>query len=122
MEQASVNGGLDFVKLAHEGMEGWWYLSEHDGAFTLKETQSVVFKGTEKWINGAPETAENQLRQVGNLEQIRGEENTSTGRLGIFEFLATMTDKDTIVHTWKNTSFVRMAGKRSRSIIRKRWR
>ena len=110
LEQASVNGGLEFVKLEHEGTEGWWYLYEHDGAFTLKETQSVVFKGTEKWINGAPETAENQLRQVSNLEQIRGEENTSTGRLGIFEFLATLTDKDTIVRTWKNTSFVSDGG------------
>jgi cation/acetate symporter len=110
LEQASVNGGLEFVKMENEGLEGWWYVYEHDGALTLKETQSVVFKGNEKWINGAPESADNELRQVSNLEQIRGEENTSTGRLGIFEFLATLTDKDTIVRTWKNASFVSDAG------------
>ncbi len=110
MERASVNGSLDFVKLENEGMQSWWYLYEHDGALTLKETQTVVFKGTEKWINGAPETAENQLRQVSNLEQIRGEKNTSTGKLSVFGFLSTLTDKDTIVRTWKNTSFVSEAG------------
>lgn len=110
LEQASLKSGLEFVKMEHEGLEGWWYLYEHDGALTLKETQSVVFKGNEKWINGAPESVDNELRQVSNLEQIRGEENANTGRLGIFEFLATLTDKDTIVRTWKNASFVSEGG------------
>ncbi len=110
LEQTGVKGGQQFVKLEHEGLQSWWYLSEQDGMLTLKETQTVVFKGSEKWINGAPESAENQLRQVSNLEQIRGEKNTTTGRLSIFEFLSTLTDKDTIVRTWKNTSFISADG------------
>ena len=40
---------------------------------SLDETQSVETADGEKWINGAPASADNQLRQVGNLEQIRGE-------------------------------------------------
>ncbi len=112
LEQAEVKSGLLFVKLSHEGKETWWYASETEGILTLKETQSVVTKGTDKWINGAPASAENQLRQVGNLEQIRGERDIETGRLSIFEFLSTITDKDTVVQTWKTASFVDDAGEK----------
>ena len=51
--------------------------------------------------------AENQLRQVGNLEQIRGQQDTETGSLSLFEFLAIMTDKDTIVQHLENSQFRR---------------
>jgi cation/acetate symporter len=112
LEQAEVKGGLVFVKLGHEGKETWWYASEADGAITLKESQSVEMKGAEKWINGAPASAENQLRQVGNLQQINGQKNTETGGLSIFEFLSTMTAKDTIVQTWKTASFADKAGEK----------
>jgi cation/acetate symporter len=110
LEQAEVKGGLFFVKLGHEGKETWWYASEADGVLTLKESQSVVMKDAEKWINGAPASADNQLRQVGNLQQIRGQKNTETGSLSIFEFLSTITAKDTIVQTWKTAGFVDKAG------------
>lgn len=112
LDQVEVKGGLLFVKLDHEEKETWWYASETEGVLTLKETQSVVTKGTDKWINGVPASAENQLRQVGNLEQIRGEKRTETGSLSIFEFLATITDKDTVVQTWKTSSFVDGAGEK----------
>jgi cation/acetate symporter len=112
LEQAEVKGGLLFVKLRHEGKETWWYASEIEGVLTLKESQSVVTKGTDKWINGAPASAENQLRQVGNLEQIRGQKDTETGSLSMFGFLSTLTDKDTIVQTWKTASFVDQAGEK----------
>jgi cation/acetate symporter len=112
LEQAEVKGGLVFVKLGHEGKETWWYASEADGALTLKESQSVVMKGANKWINGAPASADNQLRQVGNLQQIRGQKNTETGSLSIFEFLSTLTAKDTIVQTWKTAGFVDEAGEK----------
>jgi cation/acetate symporter len=110
LEQAEVKGGLIFVKLSHEGKETWWYASETDGAVTLKESQSVVMKGTEKWINGAPASADNQLRQVGNLQQINGQTDAETGSQSIFEFLSTLTAKDTVIQTWKTAGFSDEAG------------
>ena len=72
---------------------------------TLKETQSVVTKGEVKWINGAPASLDNQLRQVGNLEKIAGKTNVNTGKLNVFSFLAGITDKETVVRTWKTANF-----------------
>ncbi len=112
MEKMDIKGGLEFVKLSKDGTETWWFASESADGLVLKESQSVVTKGDVKWINGAPETAENQLRQVGNLEKIRGEENVVTGKLTVFSFLANITDKDTIVRTWKTSSFVDTAGEK----------
>jgi cation/acetate symporter len=112
LEQTKVKGGLVFVKLGHDGKETWWLSSEKEGALTLKETQSVVTKPGGKWINGAPASAENQLRQVGNLQQIRGQKDIETGSLSLFEFLSVLTDKDTTVQTWKTASFVDTAGEK----------
>ncbi|MBE0686565.1 MAG: cation acetate symporter, partial [Anaerolineaceae bacterium] len=112
MEKMDIKGGLEFVKLSKDGTESWWFASESADGLVLKETQFVVYKDDVKWINGAPETAENQLRQVGNLEKIRGDENVVTGKLTIFSFLANITDKDTIVRTWKTSSFVDTAGEK----------
>ncbi len=110
LEQKEVKGGLHFAKLSRENKESWWYISEADGAVTLKETQSDVTKAGVHWINGAPASATNQLRQVGNLEKIRGKSNTSTGSVSIFEYLSILTDKDTLVRTWKTASLVDSAG------------
>lgn len=112
VEIMDTKAGLEFVKLSKDGTETWWYASEADGKLVLKETQSVVEKSDGKWINGAPESANNQLRQVGNLEKIDGETNVTTGKLNIFSFLAAITDKDTIVRTWKTTSFEGSAGEK----------
>lgn len=112
LEDVEVKGGLEFVKLSQGGIETWWLASETGGAITLKETQSVVVKADGRWINGAPASPDNQLRQVGNLEQIQGQKNTQTGRLSVFQFLAALSDKDTIVRTWKNASFTDTAGER----------
>jgi cation/acetate symporter len=112
LEQAAVKGGLLFVKLGQDGKESWWQAKETDGALILQETQSVVTTAEGRWINGAPASAENQLRQVGNLEQIRGEKNVETGSLSIFEFLSSITDKETTVRTWKTASFAAAAGEK----------
>ena len=112
LEQVDVKGGLTFVRLNHDGKEAWWYASETDGVVTLKESQSVVVKTSGQWINGAPASEENQLRQVGNLEKIRGKNEIETGSMSIFEFLAAITDKETIVRTWKNASFSNAAGEK----------
>jgi cation/acetate symporter len=112
LEQKEIKGGLVFVKLGRDSKESWWSVSESEGVITLKETQSVIEKKDGKWINGAPASATNQLRQVGNLEEIRGENNVETGSLSIFEFLSTLTNKDTSVQTWKTASFVDGAGEK----------
>ncbi len=112
MEQVEVKGGLLFVKLSQAGKQTWWRAVEIEGALVLQETQSVVVAGADKWINGAPASVENQLRQVGNLEQIRGEKNMETGSLSIFEFLSSITDKETTVRTWKTANFAAAGGEK----------
>ena len=112
VEQKEIKGGLVFVKLARDGKENWWSVSETDGAVTLHESQSVVMKPDGRWINGAPASATNQLRQVGSLEKIKGESDVETGSLSIFGFLSTLTDKDTSVQTWKTAGFVDSAGEK----------
>jgi cation/acetate symporter len=110
LEDVQIKGGLEFVKLSFQGSEAWWSVSETDGKLMLDETQFEVVKPDGKWINGAPASEENQLRQVGNLEKIDGEGNIETGKLSIFEFLALITDKDTLVRTWRSSSFIDEAG------------
>jgi cation/acetate symporter len=112
LEQKEIKGGLFFVKLGHDGSETWWSAHETDGAITLDESQSVVIKKDGKWINGSPSSETNQLRQVGNLEKIKGDDKLVTGRMSVFEFLSTLTDKETTVQTWKTASFVDGAGEK----------
>jgi len=109
-EQVDLKGGLTFVNLAKGDKETWWYAFRQGDKVVLKETQSVVTRDTGKWINGAPASAENQLRQVGNLTLIRGQAVLSTGSLSLFEFLSILTDKETIVRTWKSASFENQDG------------
>lgn len=110
LEQQDVKGAPGFVLLRHEGMDTWWAVAEKDGALTLNETQSVVVKPDGRWINGAPASDTNQLRQVGNLEQLNGETDADTGSISPFAFLATLTSKDTTVKGWKSAAFVDSAG------------
>jgi cation/acetate symporter len=112
IEQTEIKGGQSFVKLEKDGVENWWSISETDGVIILNESQSVVTKSDGKWINGAPATASNQLRQVGNLEKIDGESGVQTGRLSPFGFLSAMTSKDTIVRTWKIANFTSGSGEK----------
>lgn len=112
LEQVAIGGGLEFVKLSHEGVESWWSLSENDSQLVLNETQFEVIKADGKWINGAPASDNNQLRQVGNLEKIDGKTGIKTGPLSIFEFISILSDKDTVVRTWKNASFENNAGEK----------
>ncbi len=111
-EQVEVKGGLVFVKLMQGGVESWWVASEKDGTTTLKEAQYSALKPDGKWINGALATEANQLRPVGNLEKIRGEGDTRTEKLTVFEFLSILTDKETIVRTWKNATFTDSYGEK----------
>ncbi len=105
LDQQSVKGGLEFVKLEKDGLETWWHVTETETGIVLQETQSTVIKVDGKWINGAVESESNQLRLVGNLERIDGEGNVEEGKLNVFSFLARLSDKDTIFRTWKSASF-----------------
>ncbi len=102
-----------FAHLERDGHESWWLISRADGRTLLKETQSVVLMrdGT-KWINGAPESAANQLRQVGNLVSFRGADDTPKGSVSPVGFLAAMSAKDTIVQRWKDAVFTDRDGAR----------
>jgi cation/acetate symporter len=110
LEQIDVKGGPTFVRIAGADREAWWYAASVDGGLVLLESQSVKVTADGRWVNGAPESAENRLRPVGNLERIRGQEDVETGALSAFEFLSTITDEDTLVRTWRNASFTDGAG------------
>jgi cation/acetate symporter len=112
LERQTVKGVKDsFVKLSKAGRESWWLLTEKDGAFLLKETQSAVtMPDGGKLINGAPQSKENQLRQVGNIEKVRGAEDFSQSRLSPLEMLELMADKETRVRNWKEASLTDKSG------------
>jgi cation/acetate symporter len=100
-----------FVKLSRDGKAAWWLVEDKDGKLTLNETQTVVTDPDgKKWINGAPASAENALRQVGNIEEIDGQGRVVKEKISPFELLAVMADKDTLVRTWKDTTFTDQAG------------
>ncbi len=104
-ETYEVKSGLEFVKLEKEGKQSWWKVTESEDALVLHETQFVEDKPQGQLINGAAASPENQLRQVGNADTIKGKTNTNTGSLSPFAFLSTLTSKDTTVQLWKSTSF-----------------
>jgi len=112
VEKQALKGGLEFVKLEQDGIETWWFVTESNGALVLEETQSTVVKHDVTWINGAPESDTNQLRQVGNLEKINGQGDVETGSLSVFEYLAALTNKDTIIRTWKTAHLEDNAGEK----------
>lgn len=84
----------------------WWLVQKTDAGVSLKEVQSVVTeKSGQKLVNGAPESAENKLRQVGRLVQLRGSSEVPKGSVGPVEFLAGLTDERTEVERWKEAKF-----------------
>ena len=101
-----VKGGLQFAKLGKDGKESWWSVTTADDKVTLTEAQYAVVKPDGKYVNGEKVVdGLPKLRQVGNVEQIKGDAAANTGSLGPIEFLATMSDKDTLVKTWKSAAF-----------------
>ncbi len=108
LEQQEVkSANSTFVKLSKNGQETWWLVEEKDNKLTLKETQSAItHPDGSKWINGAPASAENILRQVSNIEEIDGLTEVTRGNIGPFELLAVMAESDTVVRTWKDVAFV----------------
>lgn len=95
-----------FVKLQSADMATWWKATTTDGTVALHETQEVVVKddGT-KYINGAPESSTNELRQVGSMSEIDGQTDTKTGSLNPFSFLAKIGADDTTIGLWKKATW-----------------
>jgi cation/acetate symporter len=112
IEQQEIKGiSYPFVKLAKNGVESWWQVIDKEGHLTLNETQSEVIKSNgEKWINGALESKTNQLRQVGNIEEIDGNNNVIRPKVSPVRFLAVLSDKNTLVRIWKSTSLTDSEG------------
>jgi cation/acetate symporter len=98
---------MRFARVAGGGTETWWKVeTDAAGTLHLQETQSVVSRpGGTRLVNGAPESRENQLAQVGNMETIDGKTGVSTGSVGPFKLLALIGDPDSRVRQWKNVKF-----------------
>ncbi len=112
VQEQETKAGLVFVQLAGEGGASWWKASEIEGAVVLDETQWVESVDGETWINGAPASDDNKLRQVGNLQQVRGEAPADTGSINPLEFLATMTAEDSVVRLWKSALVTDASGEK----------
>ena len=99
--------GTKFVRLLSGTTDTWWKLSaDAAGAVKLTETQWQTMQADgSKLVNGAPASAENQLRQVGSLQAIDGKTgaDAETGPLDPFRFLALIGDKDTTALRWSAT-------------------
>lgn len=106
----NVQEGSDatLVQLTRNGTATWWKLdeTEEQGAI-LRECQSTTTREDgERSINGLPATPDNQLRQVGTMVRIQGEEgNVETGPLGPFSFISVIGDKDSLVRMWRSEKF-----------------
>jgi cation/acetate symporter len=111
VQEQELKAGLVFVQLAGQGSTSWWKAHEAEDAVILDETQWVETVDGVKWINGAPASDDNKLRQVGNLQRVNGEAPVNTGSiLNPLEFLATMTADDSIVRLWKSATVTAEAG------------
>jgi cation/acetate symporter len=95
-----------FLKLDHNGSVGWWKVEHAAEGIKLHETQNVTTTADgDKYINGAPSSKENHLRQAGNVTSLAGDANAKTGAINPFRYLALLGDKDTRIDIWKSTSF-----------------
>ncbi len=66
--QQSASAKASFARLERAGGESWWLVHAEDGKTVLQETQSVVvMRDGARYVNGAPESKVNALRQVGNM-------------------------------------------------------
>ena len=103
---------LTFVKLQQGDVATWWKADIADTGVTLHENQEQVIKedGT-KYINGAPASEDNRLRQVSHMSAIAGDMDTQTGPVNPFKFLALIGDPESTVVLWKTTHFTDGADK-----------
>lgn len=103
--QAVAAAKRTFAKLSKDGVESWWQVTRSGGAVTLHEIQSVVTtRDGKKLVNSRPAGPDNQLRQTGNIVQLRGAPTAPEGSVSPAELLAAMSDKGTRVASWRDAS------------------
>ncbi len=109
VDQRDVTVGgkdLTFVKLQTGEKSTWWKADITDSQVALHEAQEkVVTADGTTYINGAPESSDNKLRQVGHMSAIAGDFDTETGPVNPFNFLALIGDPDTVINLWNTASF-----------------
>jgi cation/acetate symporter len=96
--------GIKFARLENGGKSTWFKVEGSGGSVRLQESQSVVTRqGGGRVINGAPESRDNQLALVGNMEVIAGKTGAAarTGSIGPFRFLSLIGDPASKVRQWK---------------------
>jgi len=95
-----------FARLTRNGQESWWLVSRQDSGVALQEIQTRVVKPDGRnLINGAPASKENTLRQVGNIERLRGETEVAKGSVSPLSLLSAISDKQTQIRRWKEVRF-----------------
>jgi cation/acetate symporter len=86
--------GKSFIKLAKDGIEGWW-LSKGD---VLEEVQSQTATPEGTLYNGAPKEA-GLFKSVGHVTRLldeNGVEIQNTGKLGPFKYLAALSRAEVV--------------------------
>jgi cation/acetate symporter len=100
-----------FAKLSQGGRQTWWLVNRKGETVSLQETQSVVVTAAgQKMVNGAPGSEQNKLRQVSNIELLRGQTEAPQGSVSPVGLLSAMGDKDTRVRRWKDAKFTDKEG------------
>ena len=101
----------NMAKLSKDGQDSWWLIEHKAEVVTLRETQSKVTSSDGKaYVNGAPASATNTLRPVGNIEKLRNQSEVAQESISPLEMLAALSDKNTIIRRWKDTTFVDKSG------------
>ncbi len=109
-QEVPVKSGpaLVFVQLENDGTATWWKAATDDAGVALKETQQQVIRADgSTWVNGAPETKDNQLRLVSNMSEIAGKtgEAAETGPLDPISYLSSIGDSESTVQLWSTATF-----------------
>ena len=102
-----------FARLTREGQESWWLVSRGSSSVSLKEIEASVVKPDGRvLVNGQPASKDNTIRQVGNLESIRGKTQSDTGRVSPIGLLSAMSHDQTRIRRWKEVRFQDSEGAR----------
>ncbi|TVQ41049.1 MAG: cation acetate symporter [Spirochaetaceae bacterium] len=98
----------------HVRIEDWWRLMRGaDGSEVLVETQyRAVMPDGSVLINGAPDSADNRLRQMGGVSAIPAEIGERTGPVGPLRLLSVLSDRSTVVQRPLIANFTTDAGER----------
>lgn len=90
---------LTFVKLEKDGIETMWKL-DHDNKY-LEETLSVTRNNDGTLLYNGAKKEDERFYQVGNILEINGEKNVSTGSLNPLSFISSI--KNSTVIRWDKT-------------------